>query len=59
MASPAMYYSSNGDFEEQDQFDSLIGSTRQRRIGGNTPYRDDPVRFSMLAARAVDVLNLQ
>jgi hypothetical protein len=44
MASPNnVYYSSNGDFEEQNQFDSLLGSARQRRIGGNTPYRDDPV----------------
>jgi hypothetical protein len=45
MASPNdVYYSSNGDFEEEHQFDSLLGSTRQRRIGGITPYRDDPVR---------------
>ena len=57
MASPNVYYSSNGDFEEQNQFDSLLGSTRQRRIGGNTPYRDDPVSKTtsgMMAARAVD-----
>jgi hypothetical protein len=53
MASPNVYYSSNGDFEEQNQFDSLLGSTRQRRIGGNTPYRDDPVSKTsgMMVAR--------
>lgn len=46
MASPNVYYTNNDhDLEEQNQFDSLLGNTRQRRIGGSTPYRDDPVSF--------------
>ena len=52
MASSNVYYASDGDFEDKDQFDSLLGNTRQRRIGGNTPYRDDPVRIYL--ARGVD-----
>lgn len=44
MASSNVYFASDGDFEDKDHFESLLGGTRQRRIGGNQSYRDDPVR---------------
>lgn len=37
------YYTSSNTYQDDAQFESLVGNTRQRRIGGNTPYRDDPV----------------
>jgi hypothetical protein len=47
MASSTVYFASDGDFEDRDHLDALLlgaGTTRQRRIGGNQAYRDDPVR---------------
>jgi hypothetical protein len=44
MASSTVYFANDGDFEDNDQFESLVGGTRQRRIGGNQAYRDDRVR---------------
>lgn len=29
----------------------MVGGTRQRRIGGDVPYRDDPVRAKMLMTK--------
>jgi hypothetical protein len=46
MASSTVYFASDGDFEDRDHLDALLvgaGTTRQRRIGGNQAYRDDPV----------------
>jgi palmitoyltransferase ZDHHC3/7/25 len=45
MTSSTMYFASDGDFEDREYLDSSLlgaGTTRQRRIGGNHAYRDDP-----------------